>query len=106
MVMRSLILVQSSLVERLLLYERVYWTDIRWMLHHNYSIDIYHVKIIFPSSKIPLVQKNIIDNVHIHLLTKLICRKRHKNTRDAESTEKMKLIMCNNRCPLEHQCLL
>src|SRR6218665_384777 len=60
---------------------------------------IVNVKIIFPSSKISLVQENIIDNVQMNLLTKLLCRTRHKKTKDAESKEEMNLIMCNNRCP-------
>ena len=46
-----------------------------------------------------MIQENIIDNVHMHLLTKLLCRKRHTKTKDAESKEEMNLIMYNNRCP-------
>src|SRR6218665_1680547 len=65
-----------------------------WLGAHIKSIA--NVKIIFPSSKISLVQKNIIDNVHMHLLTKLLCMKRHKKTKDDESKEEMNLIMCNN----------
>src|SRR6218665_2952433 len=65
-----------------------------WLGAHIKSIA--NVKIIFPSSKISLVQENIIDNVHMHLLSKLHCRKRHKKTKDAESKEEINLIMCNN----------
>jgi len=65
-----------------------------WLGAHIKSIA--NVKIIFPSSKIYLVQENIRDNVHMHLLTKLLCRKRQKKTKDAESKEEMNLIMCNN----------
>jgi len=43
-----------------------------WLCAHIKSIA--NVKIIFRSSKIYLVQENIIDNVHMHLLTKLLCR--------------------------------
>src|SRR6218665_1620798 len=64
-----------------------------WLGAHIKSIA--NVKIIFPSSNISLVQENIVDNVHMHLLTKLLCRKRHKKTKDAESKEEMNLIMCN-----------
>ena len=56
-----------------------------WLGAHIKSIA--NVKIIFSSSKISLVQENIIDNVHMHLLTKLLCRKRHKKTKYAESKE-------------------
>jgi len=66
-----------------------------WLGAHSRPKSIANVKIIFPSSKIFLVQENIIDNVHMHLLTKLLCRKRHKKTKDAESKEEMNLIMCN-----------
>ena len=65
-----------------------------WLGAHVKSIA--NVQIIFPSSKISLVQENVIDNVHMHLLTKLLCRKRHKKTKDAESKEEVNLIMCNN----------
>src|SRR6218665_1005249 len=68
-----------------------------WLGAHIKSIA--NVKIIFSSLKISLVQENIIDNVHMHLLTNLLCRKRHKKTKDAESKDEMNLIMCNNRCP-------
>src|SRR6218665_3157135 len=65
-----------------------------WLDAHIKSIA--NVKIIFPSSKISLVQESIIDNVHMHLLTKLLCTKRHKKTKGAKSKEEMNIIMCNN----------
>src|SRR6218665_1660531 len=61
-----------------------------WLGAHIKSIA--NVKILFTSSEISLVQGNIIDNVHMHLLTKLLCRKRHKKTKDAESKEEMNLL--------------
>src|SRR6218665_3255308 len=67
-----------------------------WLPQPAHIKSIANVKIIFPSSKISLVQENIIDTVHMHLLTKLLCRKRHKKTKDAESKKEMNLIMCNN----------